>query len=94
MTDRFDITPNLTKVEVIRLFVDNPSLKDLGVRGLAHDIDQNDRIVWWCVDVFDPYADPDDDVIGFASFAEHWPVVDVDWVPQVRPPFRVHSGTC
>jgi hypothetical protein len=76
--DLFDITPNLTKVEAIRLFVDNPSLNNLGVRGLSCDIDQNDRIVWWCADVFDPYAD-DDDIIGFASFAEHCPVVDIDW---------------
>ena len=77
--DLLQITPDLTKAEAIRVFVDNPSLRNLGVRGLRCDIDQDDRIVWWSVDVFDPYADPDNDVIGSASFAEHWPVIDITW---------------
>jgi len=77
--DISNTTPSLTRFEAMRMFVDHPSLQGLGVRFLECSVDRDHAIVWWSVDVFDPYADPDQDQLGFATFAEHWPVIDITW---------------
>jgi len=71
-------TPELTREEASRILIDGIP-DDLGVRRIVCEIDEADRIVWWTANVFDPYMPEGRDVIGTASFAEHYPSVDIWW---------------
>ncbi len=73
-------TPEMTREEASRILIDGIP-DDLGVRRIVCEIDEADRIVWWIADVFDPHMPEGRDVIGSASFAEHYPRVGIWWWP-------------
>ena len=71
--------PELTRREAFDILL-QALPDDCGVRELVCEYDEEHDVVMWTAEVFDAYGVPAEDLIGHASFMEHWPQVDVRWL--------------
>jgi len=56
------------------------AVPDHGVRNIERIHDEIDDVTIWTGDVFDPYMDEGDDLIGHVTMMEHYPEPDVTWL--------------